>query len=202
MAERLGLIGRLGGQMLRRAYRDVQPWATDDGLPMYVNVNVSAHQLAEPTFTESLLASLLTADFDPSRLVVELTESAFVDHEVEVIRILTRLRAEGIKIAMDDFGTGYSSLASLRSLPLDVLKIDRSFINDLEHRPSDVSFVEAIVGLAHTLGLVVVAEGVETEEQRAILLAAGCDRGQGWLFGKPVAAEDFYTLQLAEVPAA
>ncbi len=202
MAERLGLIGRLGGQMLRRAYRDVQPWATDDGLPMYVNVNVSAHQLAEPTFTESLLASLLTADFDPSRLVVELTESAFVDHEVEVIRILTRLREEGIKIAMDDFGTGYSSLASLRSLPLDVLKIDRSFINDLEHRPSDVSFVEAIVGLAHTLGLVVVAEGVETEEQREILLAAGCDRGQGWLFGKPVAAEDFYTLQLAEVPAA
>ena len=155
---------------------------------VHVAVNVSGRQLRDPGFEEDVLAALVTHGIDPHRLVLELREHTLIEAG-DATRTLGRLRALGVRVALDDFGTGYSSLTQLRTLPVDIIKLDRSFVAPLTgegegHR----AVVAAVVRLANALDLQLVVEGVETEEERQILLDLGCTRGQGFLFGRPVPA--------------
>jgi EAL domain-containing protein (putative c-di-GMP-specific phosphodiesterase class I) len=129
---------------------------------------------------------LRATELDPRRLELELTESVFVDNRDEAVLILKRLKALGVQIAIDDFGTGYSSLSYLSRLPVDCLKIDRSFVNRLHEHGHDAAIAQAVISLAHSLGMRVVAEGIETVEQLGFLRTHGCDEGQGYLFSPPV----------------
>jgi len=132
--------------------------------------------------------------FPASHLELELTESALMTHESEAAEILNQLRQLGVRLAIDDFGTGYSSLAYLKRFPLDVLKIDKSFVDDIPHKKDDMEIAATIVAMAHTLRLKVMAEGVETEEQLAFLKSQGCDCYQGYLMSQPVPAAQFEQL--------
>ncbi|WP_155123618.1 MULTISPECIES: bifunctional diguanylate cyclase/phosphodiesterase [unclassified Actinoplanes] len=174
VAEQTGLIGPIGLRALRLACARAAGWHRRDGI--YVTVNVSTHQLRDPDFADTVLAILAETGLPPAGLVLEITESVLID--AADTPVLGRLREHGIRIAIDDFGTGYSSLAYLRQLPVDILKIDRSFI-------SDVSFTKAILELARSQGLITVAEGVETPEQAAVLRDLRCDLVQGYHFGRP-----------------
>ncbi|WP_433203246.1 putative bifunctional diguanylate cyclase/phosphodiesterase [Dactylosporangium sp. CS-047395] len=189
-AEASGLIVALGDWVLNRACLDAAGWYPDTGVG--VSVNVSPRQLAEPDFVARVHAALAASGLPGDALTIEITEGVLVGagpQAEQTIAHLTALRAIGVRVAIDDFGTGYSSLAYLRDLPIDVLKIDRSF---LPHSRDDVAgqtaLVRAIVDLARSLGLVTVAEGVETEEHAALLRDLGCDRVQGFLLGRPAPA--------------
>jgi EAL domain-containing protein (putative c-di-GMP-specific phosphodiesterase class I) len=142
---------------------------------------------------------LAETGFPANRLELELTESALMQRENEAIQVLNRLHALGVRLAIDDFGTGYSSLAYLKLFPLDVLKIDKSFIDDIPHHRDDMEIATAIVAMAHTLRLKVLAEGVETKAQLAFLQGQGCDLYQGYLTSPPVPADEFEKLLLAQV---
>ena len=159
-----------------------------------LSVNITAHQLSRPEFITTVAEALAEAGADPTLLTLELTEHVMLDDVVEVGRAMARLKAMGVKLALDDFGTGYSSLTYLRQLPLDVLKIDRSFVRDLETNPSDRAIVQTILNFAQNLGLSVVAEGVETERQMLLLRQLGCRAYQGFLFARPMPLEAFRRL--------
>jgi diguanylate cyclase (GGDEF)-like protein len=176
-AEASGLVVPLGEAVLRRACRDLA--AQPKG---FVSVNVSGRQLARPEFADLVGDVLSTSGIKPERLCLEITETVLLDFSDIPIRTLDALKAMGIKIALDDFGTGQSSLAYLRRLPLDVLKLDRSFIEELDDIGRDVAIVSAVVDLARSLKLTVVAEGVETDKQAACLRALDCQLAQGFLF--------------------
>jgi diguanylate cyclase (GGDEF)-like protein/PAS domain S-box-containing protein len=183
VAEESGLIGGIGEWVLERACRDLGPLrALIPGVR--VAVNVSAVQLREPGFPERVAAILDDCGTEARDVVIELTESVFADDE-GVADALRRLRALGLALSVDDFGTGYSSLSYLRRLEVDSVKIDRSFVAGLGGEPRDAALVRSIIELGHALGLTMVAEGVEEAEQEAFLREAGCDLGQGWLFGRP-----------------
>jgi EAL domain-containing protein (putative c-di-GMP-specific phosphodiesterase class I) len=154
-------------------------------------VNVSARQLAEPNFVEQVQSVLWGSGIDPHRVILELTESLVVEDSETAIAALWRLRGLGVRIALDDFGTGYSSLARLGDLPLDELKIDKSFVDRLGVAPTDsTALVTAAIAMGHGLGLTVVAEGVETQLQAAQLGELGCDLLQGYVLGRPQTAAD------------
>ncbi len=155
-----------------------------------VAVNVSARQLADPGLPGRLAAALERHRIDPSLIAIELTESAVMMNPEAAISVLTQLRDLGLSIAVDDFGTGYSSLSYLRRLPIDTLKIDRSFIKDLETNHSDAEIIRTIIAMANTLGMGVVAEGVETVAQAEFLRAASCTLAQGFLFSVPLPADE------------
>jgi EAL domain-containing protein (putative c-di-GMP-specific phosphodiesterase class I) len=155
---------------------------------MRLSVNVSARQLVDTRFIDSLRATLNETGFPPDRLELELTESTLQLVETSP-RLLNEIKALGVSIAIDDFGTGYSSLSVLKTLPIDRLKIDQSFVRDMPSDNNDIAIVEAIIGLSRTLGLAIIAEGVETADQLAILQRLGCEAGQGYLFSRPLAAE-------------
>ena len=158
-------------------------------------MNVSARQFHQADFTDTVIATLERTGALPSRLKLELTESVLVEHLDEVVKKMGALRAMGIQFALDDFGTGYSSLAYLSRLPLDQLKIDRSFVSSIETDDSAVAICAATIGLAHNLGLHVVAEGVETEAQRYFLSTVHrCDYLQGYLLSRPLALAEFEAL--------
>jgi EAL domain-containing protein (putative c-di-GMP-specific phosphodiesterase class I) len=182
-AERAGLIGRLGSQVLEHALEAAALWPSSQ----YVSVNLSVSQLHTPTLADEIEQALAEAGVPPSRLVVEVTESRVMRDPERATAMLRDLRSLGIRIAMDDFGTGQSSLALLHDLPLDVLKIDRAFIRSVDTGGRARSMVAAILGICDELGLVTVAEGVETASQRDALAELGCAVGQGWLFGRAVA---------------
>ncbi|MBK1838285.1 EAL domain-containing protein [Azospirillum sp. YIM B02556] len=185
VAEDTGLIIEIGRWVLEEACRTATRWALDHG-PVPVAVNVSARQLADPGFSR-LVEQVLQRHGTPARLLeLEITETVIMKDVRHHLPTLNRLRALGVRIAIDDFGTGYSSLAYLRQLPVDVLKIDRSFVNDLPHAPDIAS---TVLALAQRLLLSTVAEGVETAEQRHWLAEAGCDVLQGYLISRPLAAE-------------
>jgi diguanylate cyclase (GGDEF)-like protein len=187
LAEETGLIVPLGRWVLREAARQAAQWA---GAP-YLSVNVASAQLEQPGFVDEVQAALRDSGLDPSRLVLEVTESSLVgDFEAERLQILRRL---GIRLAIDDFGTGYSSLSYLRRFPMDVLKIDRSFTRDA---CDDSALLEAIVAMGESLGLVLIPEGIEEPEQADALRALGCRLGQGYLFGRPVPAEELVGVAL------
>ena len=191
LAEETGLIVPLGKWVLETACRQAAKWHRTqpdaDGRPLFVSVNLSARQFAQADLVEDVAAVLLESGLDASALELEITESVLMDQSETGIRTLRRLRALGVRLVLDDFGTGYSSLSYLKHLPLDTIKIDRSFVAGIEEK-ADQSIVEAVVALAHGLGIGVVAEGIETERQAGRLLELGCDLGQGYLFSRPVPA--------------
>ncbi|BCJ54883.1 hypothetical protein Asp14428_63580 [Actinoplanes sp. NBRC 14428] len=189
IAERNGSISALGLWVLREACAQVVEWGADT----YVSVNLSPRQLQEPTLLQDVLAVLAATGLPPARLVLEITESALVD-DAAGITMLAAFREQGIRVAIDDFGTGYSSLHYLTRLPVDILKIDRSFVAELNGTPEGAGITEAILRLSHALHLTTVAEGIETTEQATELQLLGCGIGQGYLFAQPLPAGDVLTL--------
>lgn len=190
VAEESDLIVQVGDWVLDRACRDLAAWQDHaDAGPFSVAVNVSARQFQREDFVEGVLRALRRTGADPHRLVLELTESTLLGRVDEAIETMQSLRATGVRMAIDDFGTGHSSLSYLSRLPVDYLKIDRAFVQHMHTRRSDEVIVRTIIGMARSLRLGVIAEGVETPAQLAALEAFGCDAFQGYLFAKPGPAE-------------
>jgi diguanylate cyclase (GGDEF)-like protein len=188
VAERFGLIGSIGNWVIEEACRQIRQWL-DLGLRMRVAVNLSMHQLRQDDLVPRIRRALDVHRVDPSLLTFEITESVAMEDTQATMRSFGHLARIGASLAIDDFGTGYSSLAYLRKLPARQLKIDRGFVADIEHSSDALAVVDAVIKLAHALGLKVVAEGVETEQQRDILLGLRCDELQGYLFAKPMPAK-------------
>ena len=189
LAEDTGLIEPLGEWVLRTACAQSHQWQTDGFASMFIAVNLSPRQFQQPNLLEIITEIIKTTRVNPNCLVLELTESSIMKNPEAAIKILGELKKMQIKIAIDDFGTDYSSLGYLKRLPIDILKIDRSFIFDVTTDADDAALVMAIITLAHNLSLQVVAEGVETEEQLRFLRLLRCDGWQGYLYSKPVPAE-------------
>ena len=188
LAEAAGLIGEIGAWVIDDACRQMREWC-DAGLHMRVAINLSMHQLREPGLADAIAAALGRHGVAPALLTCEVTESVAMGGSAPVLRALERLGSLGVRVSIDDFGTGYSSLSYLRKMPIHQLKIDRSFVTDLGESEDARLVVAAIVELSHALRLEVVAEGVETEAQRALLVRMGCDKLQGYLFARPMAAD-------------
>lgn len=205
VAEACGLIHDVGEFVLRETCRQGKEWL-DAGLPaLTLAVNVSPTQFRRFDMRQLVQDVLTATSFPAEALELELTESALMEHQESVIATLNELRSTGIRLAIDDFGTGYSSLAYLKRFPLDVLKIDKKFVDDIPHSKDDVAITTAIIGIAHTLGFKVLAEGVESPHQLEFLLRQRCDQFQGYLFSPPVPAARFRQLveqQLADRQAA
>jgi diguanylate cyclase (GGDEF)-like protein/PAS domain S-box-containing protein len=194
LAEANGLIVQIGEFSLRTACAQMKQWQ-DAGLnPGSVAVNVSGRQFSQKNLVEVVNSALEDAGLSPECLELEITESTIMRDPEEAVRVLLELKAKGIQIAIDDFGTGYSSLSYLKRLPLDFLKVDQSFVKNLASSHSDRAIVLAIIAMAHSLNLKVIAEGVETEEQLSFLLEQGCDEFQGFIFSQAVPAPDFSKL--------
>ncbi len=188
LAEDTGLIGALGEWVLETACTQGREWHRAGFEPLRLGINLSVHQLQRAGFPETAARVIEATGIDPRSLELEVTESVVMQDPEQGIRVLGRLRAMGMGIAIDDFGTGHSSLAYLKRLPATTLKIDRTFIDDVGSERDDGAIVEAIIAMAHSLGMKVVAEGVERERQRAFLAARGCDQLQGYFFSRPLAA--------------
>jgi diguanylate cyclase (GGDEF)-like protein/PAS domain S-box-containing protein len=188
-AENMGLIDSIGDWVLAETARQCRLWS-EIGHDFTVGFNASAHQLWDPTFAHRMLSVLESEGVDPRKVVMEITESASMGDSDRRREVLWELHSQGVRLAIDDFGTGYSSLTRLKHLPVDILKIDRSFVRDLPGDPGKVSLAAATVQLAHNLGIVPLAEGIETPAQRDYLTAHGCTLGQGFLFGAPRPPEE------------
>lgn len=189
MAEQSGLIREIGDEVLRRACTEIRPWLAGDAANS-VAVNVSALQFEHRDFAADVLAIVRSTEVDPRQLTLELTESVFFDSAPDVLRQLRQLRQAGVRIAMDDFGTGYSALGRLNELPLDIVKIDRSFVAMVSTGQEQLPFFDTMIDAAHALGLTVTAEGIETGIQARYLMDRGCDSLQGYLFAKPAPASE------------
>ena len=202
VAEENGAIVDIGGWVLREALRTLVGWrvSAPDNPLRYVSVNVSARQFRTPGFVDQVRAALADTGAPPECLLLEITESLLLRNADTVAADLQTLRNLGVRIAIDDFGTGYSSLSYLRHMPVDVLKIDKSFIDEILHSDEQLALVEAIVNLARTLRLAVVAEGVEHPAHRWKLMELGCPYGQGYLFSKPVSADEIAHATARPVP--
>jgi len=187
IAERFGLIGAIGNWVIEDACRQSRQWR-EKGVRMRVAINLSAHQMRQDDIVERITGALQAHKIHPSLLTCEITESAAMEDTKTTQTTFRRLGELGTHMSIDDFGTGYSSLAYLRKLPAEELKIDRSFIQDLEHSADARAVVDAVIKLAHALGLKVVAEGVENQRQQLVLVQMGCDELQGFLFAKPMSA--------------
>ncbi|WP_422373245.1 putative bifunctional diguanylate cyclase/phosphodiesterase [Hoeflea sp.] len=191
VAEEAGLMPLLGGWVLREACRTLADWSDDPALNrLTLAVNVSASQFEVDDFESALLELVRVHGIDPARLKLELTESVIVHDLERTVGRIESLRRTGIGLSLDDFGTGYSSLSYLRRLPIDQLKIDRSFVQEALESERSAGLVRSIIKLGLDLGLVVLAEGIETPEQHAFLLKCGCDEFQGYLFGRPMPDDD------------
>jgi predicted signal transduction protein with EAL and GGDEF domain len=195
LAEETGLIVPLGAWVLRTAAMEAAGWP--GGLK--VAVNLSAAQVKAGGLVRTVAEALHVSGLPPHRLELEITESLLLQDSAEAARVMAGLQALGVTISLDDFGTGWSSLAYLRRFPFDELKIDRLFLRDLDADPRVEAVVTAILGLGRGLGIRVVAEGVETQQQAERLLALGCERGQGWLLGRPMPAEQARALIAGEI---
>ena len=194
LAEETGLILPLGDWVMETACWQIASWAGREGHNITVAVNISARQLRDPDFVKNVLNTLDRTGADPRNLKLELTESMLVENIEDVIAKMTDLKSYGLRFSLDDFGTGYSSLAYLRRLPLDQLKIDQAFVRDILKDASCGAIAQSIVSLSKAMGLSVIAEGVETEEQRDFLTRLGCHSFQGYLFSRPVPLEEFRLL--------
>ncbi|HEX5786222.1 MAG TPA: bifunctional diguanylate cyclase/phosphodiesterase, partial [Burkholderiaceae bacterium] len=195
LAEHSGLVLPLGDWVLEQACKLAQE-LQQRGVTCPLAINISAKQFHQPGFDQHLLSALKRHGVPPSSLMLEVTESLLVTDQTDTIAAMNRLADQGIRFSIDDFGTGYSSLSYLKKLPLHELKIDRSFVDDLPHDANDVAIVDTILSMARVLGLEVVAEGVETQDQADFLLAHGCHGLQGFLFSRPQPPEDW----LASLP--
>jgi diguanylate cyclase (GGDEF)-like protein len=190
LAEEIGLMPQLGGQLFRKACLDAKTWPDD----LFLAFNLSGVELCDPGVGLRILSTLAQTGFDPRRLEIEITETALVKSTDVARQVVDQLRAAGVTIALDDFGTGYATLSLLMSLHFDKIKIDRSFVQRLGKDPESLVVVRAIVGLANGFGLSTVGEGVEREDQRVCLQDNGCVEGQGYLFGKAVPAPEIAAL--------
>jgi diguanylate cyclase (GGDEF)-like protein/PAS domain S-box-containing protein len=191
IAEESGLIVPLGGWILRTAVAAAAHWRLldPDGAP-YVSVNVSVRQFRAPEFVDQVLAELARHELPPALLTLEITESLLLGEQEEIRADIARLREAGIKVSIDDFGTGYSSLSYLHRVPVDTLKLDKSFVDSMSSSPQQLALISGIIQLADTLSIEVVAEGVETAEEYRLLSDAGCALGQGYLFARPMPEDD------------
>lgn len=194
VAEQSGLIETIGPAVFRAACRDAARWRREEGEDLFVSVNVSARQLRSGDFREQVMAALAETGLPPRLLHIELTETAVLGDEEQARQILGELREAGVKVWLDDFGTGFSGLSHLRRVPVDGVKIDRSFIADVLRDPDDLALTTAIIAMAHSLGMTVIAEGVEKEGQCDLLRSRGCDLAQGYWLGHPMNMRDFVTL--------
>ncbi len=196
VAEDCGLIEPIGRWVLGEACRQTAIWhaANPDSAPITISVNLSARQVAQPDLTSVVGRVLRTTGIDPSSLCLEITETVLLEESELLGDTLRALRATGVRLVLDDFGTGYSSLGYLNRLPLDALKVDRSFVDGLGVEPRDSAIVKAVVGMAQALSLTVIAEGVEAPTQLAELRTLGCDLAQGYLFARPLPAEELGTM--------
>jgi EAL domain-containing protein (putative c-di-GMP-specific phosphodiesterase class I) len=201
IAEESGLIEALGSWVLEEACRQLSAWRAEGVAGLRMAVNLSAQQLRSLDLVQSVDAALKRHGLKGSDLELEITESVAMENPERAIGQLQALRNLGIQLAIDDFGTGYSSLAYLKRLPIQVLKLDRTFVRDIETDPSDAEISAATLALAHNLGLKVIGEGVETEAQRDYLIAHQCDFLQGFLFSKPLPADDALKFIREHAPA-
>ena len=203
VAETSGVIGPLGEWVVREVCRQGQQWREAGPPPLTLALNVSPRQFHLTDLAGCTAAALQASGFPAARLELEITESALAERTEEARQVLVRLRELGVRIAVDDFGTGYSSLAQLKRFPIDVLKIDQGFIRDIPQSEDDMAISAAIIAMGHSMGLSVLAEGVETEGPLAFLRERGCDAYQGYLCSRPVPADEFVALLRAQAePAA
>ena len=196
IAEDCGLILKIGRWVLREACRQARAWQDVGLTPVPIAVNVSAVEFRSKGFVEGVWTALSETGLDPRYLELELTERVLMEDAESTASVLQSLKRMGVRLAVDDFGTGYSSLSYLRQFPIDILKIDQSFIHQITADPDDSTIVSAIINMAKSLKQLVVAEGIETQEQRAYLQIQGCAEGQGYLFSRPLAAAPFAHLLL------
>jgi diguanylate cyclase (GGDEF)-like protein/PAS domain S-box-containing protein len=200
LAEELGLIEAIGDWVVREIVYQAQAWRELD-MDLAISFNLSPRQFWQPDLAKGIMHRIREGGIDPSKLVVEVTESSAMTDPDRAQAILEDLHAGGLRIAIDDFGTGYSSLARLRHMPVDVLKIDRSFVHGVDVDPQNASIVAAFVELARGLGVTTLAEGIETEGELAFLQARGCVLGQGFLYSRPVPPEEIIAMSFGGVPA-
>ena len=192
LAEATGLILQLGHWVLETACAQLTLWAGRPDMAQWtIAVNVSARQFHQSDFAAQVMDILRRTGANPNRLKLELTESLLITNVEDVIAKMNALKAQGVGFALDDFGTGYSTLLVLKRLPLDQLKIDQSFVSDILVDPNDAAIARMVVALADSVGLSVIAEGVETAAQRDCLAALGCKAYQGYLFGRPLSISEF-----------
>jgi diguanylate cyclase (GGDEF)-like protein len=200
VAEQSGLISDIGAWVLERSCLDRGRWLYEHpDAPLDLAVNVSARQLAKPDFLRTVVSVLDRTGMDPAALVLEMTENIFIEDAERAMAVLADLQKLGVRLALDDFGTGYSSLSYLRRLPIDIVKIDQSFIADIGDDPDGAAIVAAVTELAHVLRLAVTAEGVETEIQRNQISSIGCEYAQGYYYARPMPAADI-AAHLATIP--
>jgi EAL domain-containing protein (putative c-di-GMP-specific phosphodiesterase class I) len=195
VAEESGLIVPMGRWVLEEALHTVAQWRRllPRARSPYVSVNVSVRQFRQAGFVEQVRHALEYHEVPARALMLEITETLLMGDDEQIWADLAVLREMGVRIAIDDFGTGYSSLGYLRQRPIDVVKIDKSFIDDITHDPQQVTLVSGIVGLASSLNLTVIAEGIESEQHRLVLAELGCPLGQGYLYSSPMTATEALT---------
>lgn len=191
IAEDTGLIIELSDYMMKEACKQGIIWQSAVGYTINLAVNVSSKQFKNPDFLEDINNILLNSGFAPSNFEIEITESLIVENVKKTVSILDELNQKGVKISIDDFGTGFSSLSYLKKFPVDKLKVDRAFINNMTNDDEDATLVKAIIAMGHSLGLEVIAEGVETEEQLNFLKTLNCDIVQGYFYSRPLEGDDF-----------
>jgi EAL domain-containing protein (putative c-di-GMP-specific phosphodiesterase class I) len=191
VAEETGLVIHIGEWVLRESARQMVEWVAQDLGLKSISVNISGMQVQRTNFADTVYGILVETGCDPTLLELEITESVVMNNTEYVIGVFERIKEPGVRLAIDDFGTGYSSLSYLKRLPLDKLKIDQSFVRDLTHDSDDKAIASAVIALARSLGLKVIAEGVETQDQIDALIEMGCDDVQGYFYGKPMPALQF-----------
>jgi EAL domain-containing protein (putative c-di-GMP-specific phosphodiesterase class I) len=203
LAEETGLIIPIGRRVLHRACEDAARWqaAYGDAAPASVSVNLSARQIQHPALVADVADALRASGLNPAALVLEITESILLDDADSAASTLAALKALGVRIALDDFGTGYSSLSYLDRFPVDIVKIDKSFVDGLAAGGSGSPLVSAIVNIGALLGLGVTAEGIERHDQADRLRQIGCFQGQGYLFARPMPAADLAVVLAQSAPA-
>jgi len=194
LAEEIGLVIQIDQWVMRQACRQYKLWQKQGLPPVTLAINISGQQFMKNELLETVTGILKESGVDPGLLELELTEGVLMAHTEKTIKTLQALKGMGVRLAIDDFGTGFSSLSYLKRFPLDVLKIDRTFIKDITSDPDDAAITVATIEMAHTLKLQVIAEGVETQPQLDFLTRNGCDLYQGYLFSRPVPPEEITRL--------